>query len=116
MNLLTCVLECFGLPLLIVGKFRVTITHSFSICLEKFFLRCGFPVIFSSFPCLFMLFLQDCSVSGGGGEVIVRLMKTHRAFWPRVTLKKTRFPFLAVDYNRWMEESSCSSSEEDEGC
>lgn len=55
-------------------------------------------------------------MSGGGGEVIVRLMKTHRAFWPRVTLKKTRFPFLAVDYNRWMEESSCSSSEEDEGC
>ena len=46
--------------------------------------------------------------------MLVKIKKLYRAFWPRVTKSKAKYAFLSVDYSRWREQSSCSSSEDDE--
>ena len=47
--------------------------------------------------------------------MLIKMKKAHRAFWPRVTKAKVKLAFLSVDYNRWRDESSCSSSEDEKG-
>lgn len=48
-----------------------------------------------------------------GSEVLVKIAKQQDIYWPRVTRTKQKPPYIAVDYERWKEESSSSDEEED---
>ncbi len=55
------------------------------------------------------LYIYQSSVSVKGGEILLKLAKQHEHYWPRLTQSKQRPSFIAIDYDRWKEESSDSS-------
>ena len=54
---------------------------------------------------------MQCHLICQGGEVLIKATKAQDLYWPRVTRNKKKPTFVAVDCERWREETSSSGDE-----